>query len=170
MDGTGARPHAGADAQRRRALSAAEATRIGIDICRAVSAVHGAGLLHRDIKAHNVMLADDGRVVLMDFGTGKEIQAGSSIALAGTPVYLAPEVLFGNPATIQSDIYSIGVLLFHLLSGAYPIQGRSTPDVRRAHEENARVSLGTARPDIIASLVAVIDRALDPNPPRRHPS
>ena len=151
-------------------FSAAEATRIGIDICRAVSAVHGAGLLHRDIKAHNVMLADDGRVVLMDFGTGQEIQAGSSIELAGTPVYLAPEVLFGNPATIQSDIYSIGVLLFHLLSGSYPVQGRSTPDVRRAHEENARVSLRTARPDVPASLVAVIDRALDPQPARRYES
>ena len=151
-------------------VSAAEATRIGSDICRAVSAVHGAGLLHRDIKAHNVMLADDGRVVLMDFGTGQEIQTGSSIELAGTPVYLAPEVLFGNPATIQSDIYSIGVLLFHLLSGSYPVQGRSTPDVRRAHEDNARVSLGTARPDLSASLVAVIDRALDPQPPRRYES
>ena len=149
-------------------FSAAEATRIGIDICGAVSAVHGAGLLHRDIKAHNVMLADDGRVVLMDFGTGQEIQAGSSIALAGTPVYLAPEVLFGHPATVQSDIYSIGVLLFHLLSGSYPVQGRSTTDVRRAHEENARVSLKTARPDLPASLVSVIDRALDPHTERRH--
>ena len=100
-------------------FSAAEATRIGIDICRAVSAVHAAGLLHRDIKAHNVMLADDGRVVLMDFGTkgtGQEIQAGSSIELAGTPVYLAPEVLAGSPATIQSDIYSLGVLLYHLVT------------------------------------------------------
>ena len=149
-------------------FSATEATRIGIDICRAVSAVHGAGLLHRDIKAHNVMLADDGRVVLMDFGTGQEIQDGSSIELAGTPVYLAPEVLFGHPATIQSDIYSVGVLLFHLLSGSYPVPGRSTADVRRAHEENARISLRTARGDVPASLMTVIDRALDPNADRRH--
>lgn len=149
-------------------LSATEVTRIGIDICRAVSAVHSAGLLHRDVKAHNVMLADDGRVVLMDFGTGQEIHSGSSIELAGTPVYLAPEVLFGHPATIQSDIYSIGVLLFHLLSGSYPVHGRSTIDVRRAHEENARQSLQTARPDVPASLVAVIDRALDPHVEGRH--
>ena len=149
-------------------FSAAEATRIGIDICRAVSAVHGAGLLHRDIKAHNVMLADDGRIVLMDFGTGQEVDSSSSIALAGTPVYLAPEILFGDPATVQSDIYSIGVLLFRLLSGSYPVKGRSTPDVRRAHEENARGSLRTARPDVPASLVEVIDRALDPNAQRRH--
>ena len=149
-------------------FSAAETTRIGIEICRAVSAVHGAGLLHRDVKAHNVMLADDGRVVLMDFGTGREIEAAASTDLAGTPLYLAPEVVFGQPATVQSDIYSLGVLLFHLVSGSYPVQASTTKDLRLAHERNARVALQTVRPDVPARLAGVIERAIDPLPERRY--
>lgn len=149
-------------------FSAAETTRIGAEICRALSAVHGAGLLHRDIKTHNVMLADDGRVVLMDFGTGREIDSDAATDLAGTPLYLAPEILSGQPATIQSDIYSLGVLLFHLSSGSYPVQGRSTADVRGAHEADARVSLRAACPDVPLSLARVIDRALEPDAKRRY--
>ena len=81
-------------------------------LCGAVAAVHAAGLLHRDIKAQNVMMAGDGRVALMDFGTGRDRSATSEAGLAGTPLYLAPEVLSGASApTVQSDIYSTGVLL-----------------------------------------------------------
>ena len=101
----------------RKVVSAAEAVDIGLEVCRAVSAVHGAGLLHRDIKAHNVMRAEDGRIVLMDFGTGRELEDEASSDLAGTPLYLAPEVLQGQKATVRSDIYSLGVLLYHLVTG-----------------------------------------------------
>jgi eukaryotic-like serine/threonine-protein kinase len=75
----------------RKVVSAAEAVDIGLELCGAVSAVHGAGLLHRDIKAHNVMRSEDGRIVLMDFGTGRELEDDASSDLAGTPLYLAPE-------------------------------------------------------------------------------
>ncbi len=101
-------------------FSAKEVTRIGLELCRAVSAVHAAGLLHRDIKAQNVMVADDGRLVLMDFGTGRELDGTSESNVAGTPLYLAPEVLSGGAATERSDVYSIGVLMHHLLTGSYP--------------------------------------------------
>jgi serine/threonine protein kinase len=74
----------------------ADVIRIGVELCQAVSAEHAAGLLHRDIKAQNVMRAHDGRVVLMDFGTGKELDDSSSSDLTGTPLYLAPEVLAGG--------------------------------------------------------------------------
>jgi TolB-like protein len=143
-------------------FSAADATRVGVEICRAVSAVHGAGLLHRDIKAHNVMLADDGRVVLMDFGTGRELEDGSSVDLAGTPLYLAPEILRGQIATVQSDIYSLAVLLFHLISGSYPVQAATTQELRRAHERNERVDLQSVRPETPSSLARIIERAIDP--------
>ena len=117
-----------------------ETIEIGIQICRAVSAVHDAGLLHRDIKAQNVMLATDGRAVLMDFGTGWEMSepSASTVALAGTPLYLAPEVLRGGEATIQSDVYSIGVLLYHMLTGTYPVRARDFSDLRLAHERRDR--------------------------------
>jgi serine/threonine-protein kinase len=76
-----------------KVFSPAETVDIGMQLCRAVAAVHEAGLLHRDIKPHNAMLADDGRVVLMDFGAGRELDDRSRAALAGTPLYLAPELV-----------------------------------------------------------------------------
>ena len=154
----------------RGQFSAAEATRIGRDLSGAVSAVHSAGLLHRDIKAHNVMLADDGRVVLMDFGTGREFTDGAISDLSGTPLYVAPEVLAGEPASIQSDVYSLGVLLFHVLSGTYPVQGHTVADIHAAHRAGARVKLRDARPDLPGPLAEVIERALDPSPGRRFPT
>jgi serine/threonine-protein kinase len=152
----------------RGPFNAREAIAIGLDLCRAVSAVHAAGLLHRDIKAHNVTRAEDGRVVLMDFGTGRPLADSSASDLAGTPLYLAPEVLAGRPATVQSDIYSLGVLLYHLVTGSYPVAGRSLPDIHQAHERRQRVALRTSRPAVRASLARVIERAADPEPERRY--
>jgi eukaryotic-like serine/threonine-protein kinase len=154
----------------RKALGAAEVISIGFELCRAVSAVHGAGLLHRDIKAHNVMRADDGRIVLMDFGTGREIEQDTSLDLAGTPLYLAPEVLKGQPASIHSDLYSLGVLLYRLLTGSYPVQAQTVAGVRHLHERGQRVPIRVARPSVPRKLACVIDRALDPDPARRYRS
>jgi predicted Ser/Thr protein kinase/tetratricopeptide (TPR) repeat protein len=148
-------------------FSAAEVAHIGLELCRAVSAVHGAGLLHRDIKAHNVTRAEDGRVVLMDFGTGRELEDSSSSDLTGTPLYLAPEVLRGEPATVRSDIYSLGVLLYHLVSGSYPVRAQTMHGMRLAHDRQQRVALRTARPDVDPRLAAVIERASDPEAERR---
>jgi serine/threonine protein kinase/tetratricopeptide (TPR) repeat protein len=151
----------------RGQFSVAEATRIGRDLCGAVSAVHAAGLLHRDIKAHNVMLADDGRVVLMDFGTGREVGDDAVSDLAGTPLYVAPEVLDGQRASIQCDVYSLGVLVFHILSGKYPVEGRSLSDIRTAHRTGSRVRLRDVRPDVPEPLARVIERAVNPSPEGR---
>ena len=101
-----------------RRFTMTEVVEIGIALCGAIAAVHEAGLLHRDIKCQNVMLARDGRVVLMDFGTGREQGDNSAAGLAGTPLYLAPELLSGQEPTVRSDIYSFGVLLYHLLTGS----------------------------------------------------
>jgi len=81
-----------------------EAVLIGIDVCKALSAVHRAGLLHRDIKAENVMREEGGRILLMDFGlsTLPHLQEG----FAGTPVYMAPELFAGAASTVESDIYA----------------------------------------------------------------
>ena len=154
----------------RKVVSAAEAVGIGLELCRAMSAVHGAGLLHRDIKTHNVMRAEDGRIVLMDFGTGRDLEDDAGSDLAGTPLYLAPEVLQGQQATVRSDIYSLGVLLYHLVTGAYPVHARTLRELRRAHERGERTAVQTARRDVPLKFARVIERAIDPRPERRYES
>jgi serine/threonine-protein kinase len=154
-------------------FGAGEATVIGLDLCRALSAVHRAGLLHRDIKAHNVMREDGGRIVLMDFGTGVDSAAdadASARGLHGTPVYMAPEILDGQQATVRSDIYSVGVLLYHMVTGSYPVQGRSVQDVRDRHARGERIFLRDARPDLPKGFVKIVERALSPQPDDRYES
>jgi serine/threonine-protein kinase len=150
-----------------RTFTAAEVTRLGADLCAAVAAVHAAGLLHRDIKAQNIMLDAGGRLVLMDFGAGHE--AGSAgQTLAGTPLYLAPEVLSGGAATERSDVYSIGVVLFRLLTGSYPVFGDDLADLCRAHETGDGVNARLQRAGIPVRLRRVLGRAIDPDPDRRY--
>jgi len=152
--------------QAHGALGPGEATTVGVDLCRALAAVHGAGLVHGDVKAQNVLREDGGRTVLMDFGAGR-VQGTNVVALAGTPLYLAPEVLAGEPATPRSDIYSLGVLLFHLLTNAYPYSAADLDGLRAAHAEGSRTMLRDFRPDLPDALVQAINRALEPDPARR---
>jgi len=147
-------------------MGAGETIAAGVDLCRALSAVHAAGLVHGDIKTQNVMREDKGRLVLMDFGAGR-VQGADSLAVAGTPLYLAPEVLAGEPATPRSDIYSLGVLLFHLLTASYPTAAQDLDELRTAHADGSRTWLRDLRPDLPPNLVRAIERALDPDPARR---
>src|SRR5581483_4323044 len=105
--------------------------RVAVDLAEAVSAVHRAGLLHRDIKTHNILCDGDGRTLLTDFGAG-ELAGASSGSPVGTPLYVAPEVAAGRPASSQSDIYSLGVVLFRLATGRYPVEGQTLEDIRTA--------------------------------------
>ena len=151
-----------------RSFTPAEAIDIGVELCRAVDAVHAAGLLHRDIKPHNVMVDASGRVVLMDFGTGREVSDPSAVSLAGTPLYLAPELLSGKESSPQSDVYSLGVLLFHILTRGYPVRAVNLHDLRLAHDRGERTALKDARQDLPRALARVIDRALNPEPGERY--
>jgi TolB-like protein len=162
--------------QQERRFPAGEVARIGADLCGAMAAVHAAGVLHRDIKAHNVMLADDGRVVLMDFGTGRELEDESLGRVAGTPLYLAPEIFSGEPASVRTDIYSVGVLLHRLATGDYPVTGQSVDELRLAHAARhppvaaplrqlpprlARVIAGAIHPDAAQRYGSAVDMAHD---------
>ena len=88
----------------------------------------------------------DGRLLLTDFGGGELLERGASATAVGTPLYAAPEVVDGQPATRQSDIYSLGVLLYRLATGRYPVEGRTLEEVRAAHAEGRRASLGCPVP------------------------
>jgi serine/threonine protein kinase len=160
-------------------FSAQEALVCADVLTLALSAVHRAGLLHRDIKAQNVMRERGGRLVLMDFGVGRELsELGGSTAvdplgasdLAGTPVYLAPELFLGSPASVRSDIYSLGVLLFFLVTGSFPVRGARLKDIEAQHRLNKPQRLHDLRPDLPAAFVEIVERALNPDPEKRFES
>jgi predicted Ser/Thr protein kinase len=154
-------------------LAAHEAAVIGMDVCRAVAAVHGAGIIHGDIKAHNVMRETGGRTILMDFGAGRMLDrdvAGDG-DFAGTPVYLAPEVFAGAARSKASDLYSLGVLIYYLVTASYPIQGETGSEIARHHRRSTpRRLLRDARPELPDSFVRVVEQALADRPEDRFQS
>ena len=154
-------------------LNARETALVGEDVCRALAAVHHAGFVHRDVKARNVMREQAGRIVLMDFGTGRETdqrEISGRPDVAGTPLYMAPEVLAGQPASACSDVYSVGVLLYHLATSQYPVEADSVDHLREAHAQRRHRFLSELRPDLPAPFIRVVEKALAPDPRDRYPS
>ena len=152
----------------RGPMGAAEAGSIGLDLCRALAAVHAAGLVHGDVKPANVMREQGGRIVLMDFGSVAESGPGLLEVPTGTPLAMAPEVLAGGDPTPRSDIWSLGATLHRLVTGRWPLTATSVPDLRERHARRERASLRAARPDLPTSFVTVVDRALAHDPPVRY--
>jgi Tol biopolymer transport system component len=150
-------------------MSAREVAGIGIDLCHALSALHAAGLLHLDIKAHNVMREVGGRIVLMDFSGAQRIASdnGSNV-FSGTPLFMAPELFAGRAATVASDVYSLGVLLFFLLTGGVPVDGATVADLKSAHARQVRRRLRDLRPDLPDGVVHVIERSTEHEPGARY--
>ena len=150
-------------------MDAADAAAIGSHVCEALDAVHALGLVHRDVKASNVMREDSGRIVLMDFGAGRDVSGdqGAGSGIIGTPQYIAPEVLLGARVTAAADIYALAVLLFFLVTGAHPIEGKDFAEIGRAHREGRRRRLRDARPDLPAPFVDLVDGALAAEPSKR---
>jgi hypothetical protein len=154
-------------------LGPEEAIVVGGSVLRAVAAVHAAGLVHRDVKAQNVMRETGGRIVLMDFGSGWERgEAGRKreVSPEGTPLYMAPELFAGQPPSVASDVYSVGVLLFFLVTGIHPVEGRTITDLVLSHGLGRRRLLADCRPELPEAFVRVVERALAPTPDGRYQS
>jgi hypothetical protein len=153
--------------QSRGPFSAEEAAHIGIQVCRALAAVHAAGLVHCDVKTMNVMRAERGQYVLMDFGSVEE--PGATTAL-GTPIAMSPEQIRGEPVGPAADIWGLGVLLYRLVSGKYPIEAATFQELLMKHGAMQVVPLRDARPDVPGGFARVVERALSFDPARRYPT
>jgi hypothetical protein len=160
-------------------VEAREAAAIGADLCGALAAVHAAGLVHGDVKATNVMLerpasGDPGRrrVVLMDFGAAHEISTPERVGAmaAGTPLFMAPETFEGAEASVASDLYAVGVLLFRLVTGRYPVEADSGSELARLHRAGRRTPLSNVRGGLPGAFVRIVERALDRDPAARFSS
>lgn len=151
-------------------LSALEAAKIGVAVCSALDAVHEAGLVHRDVNGRNVMREEAGRIVLMDFGSGMQSGDGDigHRPAEGTPLFMAPELLSGVAATPATDLYSVGVLLYFLVSGGHPAEGRTIQEVVAIHERRAADPLRERRLALPADFVTIVDKAISPEPTRRY--
>ena len=105
--------------------------KIALQVARAVEYIHASKIIHRDLKPENIHLGDDGKVTLMDFGIAKseEVKLTRAGFTMGTPYYMAPEQVLGQPPTRQSDVYAFGMLLFELLTGAKPITGGTVEEI-----------------------------------------
>ncbi len=154
-------------------LGFGEAEELGLQLLDALASAHRSGMLHRDIKPRNVLVAGPGIWKLGDFGIAKSIEVADDPGLTatglvvGTPAYLPPERLAGRPATVASDIYGVGVVLYQALSGHSPFESGVPLPALAASEP---VPLRERRPDIPPSVDAVVTRALARDPAARFAS
>ncbi|HUJ59921.1 MAG TPA: serine/threonine-protein kinase [Kofleriaceae bacterium] len=144
-------------------FSQARALRIARGVLAALAHAHARGVLHRDIKPDNIMLAASGRVVLIDFGLACVVDepglTGVGMCL-GSPSYIAPERLRAEPYDARADLWSVGVVLYEMLAGARPFVGPRPEDVMRMALERPPRPLRAARRDVSRGLEAVVLRAL----------
>lgn len=154
---------------RRGALPAAEAAALGVQMCAGLAAVHGAGLVHRDVKPQNLLLGLDGVLKLGDFGiaAGNE---GTRLTLAGTVLgtagYLAPEQARGEQVTAAADIYAVGAVLYELLTGE-PARGAGSLAELGSGDGFVPPDLAARRPDAPDELVAAVTACLSLQPEDR---
>jgi formylglycine-generating enzyme required for sulfatase activity len=141
---------------------------IAIDLGRGLAAAHRCGVVHCDIKPSNVMMTEDGVAKLVDFGLAHVLREGAddtSGSLSGTPDYMAPEVWNGKPASRRSDVYSVGAVMFELISGAPPFAGTALDELARVLAERDAPALDTE-----PRLAALVARCLARDPEQRFPS
>ena len=143
--------------------------KILVDVVEALQAAHEAGILHRDIKPGNVLVADRDSVKVTDFGIAKTTDTDLTLTghVLGTAAYLSPERLSGQPASVADDLYAAGVVGYECLSGQKPFAEKNPIELVRAIADGQTVPLAEACPGVDAALVAVIEAAMAREPDRR---
>lgn len=158
----------------KRCFSLNESCSIMLQLCDALIEVHFKNIVHRDIKPQNVYYASDGEIKLGDFGISVLLGSGMNVnenkKVMGTAQYLAPELVYGEKATFQSDIYAMGITFFELLTGRVPFDGKNPHDVAVMQVEKEVPSPLTINPDLPKEVEYIIFKAVNKNLDERYKS
>jgi serine/threonine-protein kinase len=145
-----------------------KAVQVAQQLCAGLAAAHEQGILHRDLKPANVMIDGRGQVKITDFGLASlEVEIDGSDARSGTPAYMAPEQWSGREVTVRSDVYSLGLVLFELLTGKPTFSGSTPAETARLHQESAPTSPASLVDGLDPAVERVILRCLEKDPSER---
>ena len=148
-----------------------QAMDLAIQICAGVGAAHRAGLIHCDLKPQNILVTPDGRVKVVDFGIARALEAKvaeSEQTVWATPQYAAPEQTQGHPLSPSTDVYAIGIMLYQMLAGRLPFQGRTVQELAVQHARNPPPPLTRWNPQVPPRLEQIVLKALAKEPSRRY--
>ena len=149
-----------------------EAAAYAIEIGRGLAAAHAARMVHRDVKPQNVLIDAEGRAKVTDFGIARELEADGLTAtgrVLGTTDYVSPEQAMGHNVDARSDIYSLGVVLYEMLTGAPPFSAETLVGVAMKHVNEQMPDVQVRRPQVSSALAAVVENATWKDPGRRYP-
>jgi eukaryotic-like serine/threonine-protein kinase len=154
-------------------LPVLEAVAYAVEIGRALYAAHAQRLVHRDVKPQNVLIDAEGRAKVTDFGIARSLEAHGLTAtgrVLGTTDYVSPEQALGHPVTEQSDVYSLGICLYEMLTGEIPFKADTQVAVAMKHVRDPLPDAQRMRPEISATLAAVIERSTTKETENRYPT
>ncbi len=153
------------------ALDAQEALAYAIEIARGLTVAHARRMVHRDIKPQNVLIDAEGRAKLTDFGISRQLESDGLTAtgrVLGTTDYVSPEQAMGHPVDQRSDIYSLGVVLYEMLTGQVPYHADSQVGVAMKHVNEEMPDVQQRRPELSAAAALVVERATSKDPDQRY--
>jgi eukaryotic-like serine/threonine-protein kinase len=159
---------------RENVLAESDVVPIGIGVAQALAFAHGQQVIHRDIKPDNIMLADDGRAVLTDFGIARAVSGYAAATgfnmTIGTPAYISPEQAQGRPVDGRSDLYSLGITLYRAVTGDVPFKSQDWFELARMHVESAPEPLRARKSDISKRFERIVLKLLAKHPDDRYAS
>lgn len=152
-------------------LEVKESIGIAIQVAQGIAAAHEQHIIHRDIKPQNMIISRDGKVKVADFGIARAVSAQTlSSAAMGSVHYISPEQARGGYSDARSDIYSLGITMYEMVTGRLPFEGENTVSIALAHLEDAIVPPSVYNPDISISLEQIILKCTEKKPERRYAS